>query len=156
MHRRLRSLQSFAVVAVATLAVAAAPVHAAGAQQATSRHVAFATHALARGAVLTADDFQMRDTTLRAPLDTAVVAAGWVTRRTIAAGEMLREPAVQAPDVIAANQSVEIEFKDANVLLTLRGTSTRSGALGERIPVRTEQGRRIEAVVVAAGRVRID
>jgi flagella basal body P-ring formation protein FlgA len=155
-HRSLHTLHLLAVAAFATLALVAAPVHAAGAQRATSRRVAFATHALARGAVLTADDFQVRDTTLRAPLDTSVVAAGWVTRRSIAAGEMLRAPAVQAPDLILANEPVEIVFKDANVRLIIRGTSTRSGALGERITVRTEEGKRIEAVVVAAGRVRID
>jgi flagellar basal body P-ring formation protein FlgA len=151
-----RSLRSFAVGIGAALTLAMVPWQSSGAQQATSRRVAFATHALARGAVLTADDFQVRDTTLRAPLDTGVVAAGWVTRRTIAAGEMLREPAVQPPDVISANEPVELEFREANVRLIIRGTATRSAALGERIIVRTEQGKRIEGVVIAAGRVRID
>jgi flagella basal body P-ring formation protein FlgA len=150
-----RSLLSLALGIGAVVALTAMPWHSASAQ-AASRRVAFATHALARGAVLTADDFQVRDTTLHAPLDTAKVAPGWVTRRMIAAGEMLREPAVQPPDLVVANQPVEIEFRDKNVRLILLGTSTRSGALGERITVRTEQGKRIEAVVVAAGRVRID
>ena len=149
-------MRSFAVGIAAAFALASVPWQSSSAQQATPRRVAFATRALARGAVLTADDFQVRDTTLRAPLDTGVVAAGWITRRTIAAGEMLRQPAVQPPDLIVANEPVEIEFKDANVRLIMRGVSTRSGSLGERIVVRTEQGKRIEGVVVAAGRVRID
>lgn len=142
------------LVALAALVLLSARL--AGAQQTSTRRVAFATRAIARGAVLTADDFQYRDTTSRAPLDTSVVAAGWVTRRTIAAGELLREPAVQPPLLVTANQPVEIEWKDENISLIMRGTCTRSGALGEHVTVRTEAGKRIEATVIAAGRVRID
>lgn len=118
--------------------------------------MAFATRAIARGAVLTANDFEYRDSTSRAPLDTNQISSGWVTRRTIAAGEVLREPAVEPPDLVSANEPVEIEWKDQNISLTMRGTATRNGALGEHVTVRTEQGKRIEATVVAAGRVRID
>jgi flagella basal body P-ring formation protein FlgA len=141
---------------VALIALVLLSARLAGAQQASARRMAFATHSISRGAVLTADDFEYRDTTSRAPLDTSIVSAGWVTRRTIVAGEVLREPAVQPPLLVTANQSVEIEWKDDNISLTMRGTSTRSGALGERVTVRTEAGKRIEATVVAAGRVRID
>jgi flagella basal body P-ring formation protein FlgA len=84
------------------------------------------------------------------------VAAGWVTRRTITAGEILREPAVEAPAIVNANSPVLIEWKDGSVSLTVAGVAARDGALGERIPVRSETGRRFEATVVAPGRVRID
>jgi flagella basal body P-ring formation protein FlgA len=141
---------------VALIALVLLSARLAGAQQATPHRLAFATHAIARGAVLSADDFEYRDSTSRTPLDTSVVSAGWVTRRTIAAGEVLREPAVQPPVLVTANQPVEIEFRNENISLTMRGTSTRSGALGEHVTVRTEAGKRIEATVVAAGRVRID
>jgi flagellar basal body P-ring formation protein FlgA len=125
------------------------------AQQPAARKVAVATHALARGAVLGAGDFTYRDTTVRFSLDTNTVAAGWVTRRVIAAGEVLRVPAVEAPTLVSANQPVELEYEDQNVRLTVRGTATRRGSMGERVEVRTEQGRRMEGVVVAPGRVRI-
>ncbi len=141
---------------VALVALMLLSVRLAGAQQVTPRRLAFATRAIPRGAVLSADDFVYRDTTSRAPLDTNIVAAGWTTRRTIAAGELLRSPAVQPPDLVTANSPVEIVWRDVNISLSMRGTAMASGALGERVAVRTEQGKRIEATVVAAGRVRID
>jgi flagellar basal body P-ring formation protein FlgA len=125
------------------------------AQQASTRKVAVATHAIARGVVLGMNDIEYRDSTVRVALDTSIVAPGWVTRRMIAAGEVLRAPAVEAPAVVSANQAVELEYTDQNVRLTIRGTATRRGSMGERVSVRTEQGRRMEGTVIAPGRIRI-
>jgi len=137
---------------VALIALSAGLAHA----QVATRRAAIATRTLPRGTVLGADDFVYRDTTLRGPLDTNTVTAGWVTRRLIGAGEVLRVPAVERPAVVSANEPVEVEWKDRNVLLTLRGVVTRNASLGERVTVRTDLGHRIEATVVAPGRVRID
>lgn len=129
------------------------------AQTATTRRVAVATHALARGVTLTAEDFELRDTSAARVIgaaDSTSVAIGWVTRRAINAGEVLRAPAVEAPSVVNANTPVEVEFADKNVTLTLRGVAARNGAVGERVPVRTESGRRLEGTVVAPGRVRVN
>jgi flagella basal body P-ring formation protein FlgA len=145
-----------AVVRVLLFTFAALPLARAGAQQPASRHLAVATHAIARGAVLSAGDIEYRDSTMRAPLDTTTVSAGWVTRRMIAAGEILRSPAVEAPAMVSANQPVELEYMDQNVRLTVRGTATRKGSIGERVSVRTEQGRRMEGTVIAPGRVRVN
>ena len=122
------------------------------------QRVAVTTRALARGTVLTADDFELRDTTLHYPLpvDAPTVAAGWVTRRAFNAGEVLREPAVEAPSVVNANSPVKVEWTDGNVSISIAGIAARNAALGERVPVRTANGRRIEATVVGPGRVRID
>jgi len=127
--------------------------------QSNDMRIAIATRTLPRGSVLAQGDFELRDTTLKyagSQPDTTPVAAGWVTRRTINAGEILRSPAVEAPAVVNANSPVLIEWKDGSVSLTVNGTAARDGALGERIPVRSENGKRFEATVVAAGRVRID
>lgn len=148
-HRRLVSLVLLVMIAMLVVAV-----RAVGAQQ--TRRLAVATHALARGAVLTANDFEFRDSTLRAPADSSRVAPGWTTRRTIAAGEILRSPAVEPPIVVSANQPVEVEWADRNVHLTIRGVAARNASVGERVAVRTDLGRRVEGTVVAAGRVRID
>jgi flagellar basal body P-ring formation protein FlgA len=134
------------------LALSATLAHA----QQPSRRAPVATRALARGTVLSVDDFAFRDTTMRGPADTSRVDAGWVTRRAIAPGEVLRSPAVEPPTIVSANQQVEIEWKDQNVRLTMRGTAARDAALGQRVPVRTELGRRVDATVVAPGRVRLD
>jgi flagella basal body P-ring formation protein FlgA len=123
-----------------------------------TRRVAVATRAIARGAVLSAGDFEVRDTTVRgtSQTDSTPVVAGWVARRSFSVGEVLRAPAVEAPNAVSANSSVQVEWADRNVMLTVRGVAARNGSIGERVPVRTEMGKRIEATVVAPGRVRID
>ena len=124
--------------------------------QESSRRVAVATHLLPRGTVLTAEDIVYRDSTIRGPIDTNTVAAGWITRRLIGAGEVLRAPAVERPALVSANSPVDVEWADRNVMLTLRGIATRNAALGERVPVRTGFGHRVDGTVIAPGRVRID
>ena len=123
-----------------------------------TRRVPVATHQIARGATLTADDIEFRDSTMRSgtPADTNEVAPGWVTRRMINAGEILRSPAVEPPSLVTANQPVEVEWVDGNIKLTLRGIATRNAPIGSRVTVRMENGRRVDGTVVAAGRVRID
>jgi flagella basal body P-ring formation protein FlgA len=131
---------------------------AAGGQlvQGTPRRVAVATHVIARGVSLSTNDFEYRDSTLHTAPDTSAIAAGWVTRRVIAAGEVLRAPAVEPPTVVTANQPVSVEWIDQNIHLTLRGIATRNASIGTRVSVRMESGRRIDGTVIGTGRVRID
>jgi flagella basal body P-ring formation protein FlgA len=124
--------------------------------QGTARRVAVATRTIGRGVSLSANDFEYRDSTLHTTPDTSVIAAGWVTRRVIAAGEVLRAPAVEPPTVVTANQPVSVEWIDQNIRLTLRGIATRNASIGTRVSVRMESGRRIDGTVVGTGRVRID
>lgn len=152
-----RLFHPIVLVAIATLAMMWARLAAAQTPAtAATQRVPVATRMIARGAVLSAGDFEYRDTTSRIPADTNKVAAGWVTRRTIFAGEILRAPAVEAPSLVNANSPVQVEFVDGNVTLSVIGTATRSASMGERVPVRMEFGKRIEGTVVAPGRVRID
>ena len=150
---------------VLQLVVLALGAHALSAQTsmqapaARMKRVAVATRAIPRGTVLTPGDFVVRDSvvhTVSAIPDTTRVVAGWTARRSIAAGELLVEPAVEAPAVVGANAPVQVEWMDRNVTLTVRGVAARAGAVGDRVPVRTETGRRLEATIVAPGRVRID
>jgi flagella basal body P-ring formation protein FlgA len=122
------------------------------------RRVPVATHQIARGATLTPGDIELRDSTMRsgAPIDTTGVVPGWVTRRVINAGEVLRSPAVEPPTLVTANQPVAVEWIDQNIRLTLRGTATRNAPIGSRVTVRMDSGRRLDGTVVGAGRVRID
>ena len=137
---------------LALLSVVAAPANA------QMRRVPVATHQIARGATLSAGDIELRDSTMRSgvSLDTNEVAPGWVTRRVINAGEVLRSPAVEPPNLVTANQPVSVEWVDQNIRLTLRGTATRNAAIGTRVTVRMDNGRRIDGTVVGAGRVRLD
>jgi len=141
------------VVSLAPLLLFARPGDA---QQASTRRVAVATHAIPRGAVLAAGDVEYRDSTLSMSADSSRVAPGWVTRRMIAAGEVLRAPAVEPPAAVSANQTVAVEWIDQNVRLSMRGIATRNAPVGSRVSVRMESGRRVETTVVGMGRVRID
>jgi flagella basal body P-ring formation protein FlgA len=122
------------------------------------RRVAVATHQIARGATLTADDIELRDSTMHpgTPIDTNEVVPGWITRRVINAGEILRAPAVEPPNVVTANQPVEVEWADGNIRLTLRGIAMRNAPIGSRVTVRMESGRRVDGTVVGTARVRIE
>src|SRR6185312_7883526 len=125
-RRLMHPLFFVALIALCLLSARLLSAQTTPAPNAATRRVPVATHALARGVTLTADDFELRDTSaarIIGAVDSTSVAAGWVTRRTISAGEVLRAPAVEAPSVVSANTSVEVEFADKNVTLTLRGVA---------------------------------
>ncbi|MEO7085031.1 MAG: flagellar basal body P-ring formation chaperone FlgA [Gemmatimonadaceae bacterium] len=156
MKRNVFALVRPIIVTCIVIVVAVAMVASCAGAQAPVAHIAVAARALPRGTVISTNDIVYKDSTVRAAGDSSRVVAGWVTRRLIAAGEPLRAPAVEPPNIVAANQSVDVEWKDQNIELTLRGTASRAGALGDRVSVRTESGRRVEGIVVGPGRVRID
>jgi flagella basal body P-ring formation protein FlgA len=148
------------VVVIAAIALALFTARLAGAQSASpvapTHRIAVATRALPRGVVLLASDFELRDTTMRGTPDTTKVVAGWTTRSSIVAGEVLRSPMVEPPVVVNANASVQVEYTDAGITLTMRGIAARNGSLGDRVPVRVDSGKRLEGTVIAPGRIRID
>ena len=156
MQNRVKVAYPLLVGTLVALVVLSAQIGQAQTNANETHRVAVATRTIARGTALSTRDFVLRDTTLRGPSDTTTVGEGWVARRLIGAGEILRMPAVERPRIITANQTVQLEWSDNNVTLVLRGIATRSAALGERIAVRTDSGRRVEATVVAPGRLRLE
>jgi len=122
--------------------------------------VAVATRFLARGDTLRERDIAVRDTVISwrwgtlGP-DTTRVSAGWVTRRPIGAGEVLRSPAVMAPPVIQAGTPVRALYQDGSVQLVLTGTATNTAALGGPVGVRIDRGRRLDGIAVAPNTVRL-
>lgn len=151
---RLRRLASSSRVRRAAFALVVAPFSAAAAQSGTPR----AAHAIARGAILSAADIAAgaaepaRALALR---PAGVVAPGWVARRIIAAGEPLVPPAVAPPPVVHAGDSVSVSWNGEQVRLVARGTAARSAAVGERLVVLLDGGRRVEAIATADGEARI-
>jgi flagella basal body P-ring formation protein FlgA len=142
--------------------------------------VPIAAHEIARGVVLAAADIgyqlseRSADSVTRnatAPADCGPVRlsdcptvrppqsdtlVGWMTRRLIAAGEPLRAPAVEPPQLVKSGDVVDVVYMGDGVRITMRGRATRSAALGERLTVRMDNQRKLEATVVAAGRVRVN
>lgn len=136
-----------------TTSVVAPPAAPLGVQ----RTVPVAARALPRGASLSPTDFQVVSAVVRPALRNAAAAeSGWVTRRPVAAGEPLVEPAVGPPALVTSGQPVSLIAEHQSIRLTVRGTAATSGALGDRIWVRLDAGRRLRGIVTAPATVTAD
>jgi flagella basal body P-ring formation protein FlgA len=136
---------------------AVAPMPAIAPALGTERTVPIATRALARGATLTPADYRIASVAVRSALKSAAAAeSGWVTRRPVAVGEPLVEPAVGPPALVAAGQPVTFVVEHESIRLTVRGTAASAGSLGERVWVRLDSGRRLRGLVTAPATVRAD
>jgi len=121
------------------------------------RTVPVAARALPRGATITSTDYMIIATVVRPALKTAAAAeSGWVTRRPVAAGEPLVEPAVGPPALVTSGQLVSFVADREGIRLSIRGTAATAGALGDRVYVRVESGRRLRGVVTAPATVSAD
>jgi flagella basal body P-ring formation protein FlgA len=121
------------------------------------RTVPVAARALPRGATVMPADYQVVATIVRLALRTAAAAeSGWVTRRPVAAGEPLIEPAVGPPALVTAGQAVTFVVEREGIRLSIRGTAAIAGALGDRVWVRMDSGRRLRGVVTAPATIRAD
>jgi len=119
-----------------------------------------ATRALARGEALQASDIAVVDTVIpwrwgKLAPDTTRAQAGWVTHRPIAAGEVLRAPAVSPPPVVASGTAVTAIWQDGPLKLVLSGVATNTAALGAPVGVRVDRTRRLDGVAVAPNTVRL-
>lgn len=128
-------------------------VSVADAQQAPPQggEVAVAARRLARGTVLKASDFVV--TISRAVADSTRVAAGWITRRVIHQGEVLRPPAVAPAPLVRAGDNVRFVVQQPGLQMAWLGTATTSGELGAPVRVRLGPKRLLLGIVTAAGTV---
>jgi flagella basal body P-ring formation protein FlgA len=146
---------------VSLAAVVAAGVSEAQAPSAPAlgieRTVPVAARALPRGATLSPADYRIVAAVVRPALKSAAAAeSGWVTRRPVAAGEPLVEPAVGPPAHVVSGQAVSFIAEHDPVRLAIRGTAASSGARGDRVWVRIDAGRRLRGIVTAPGIVSAD
>jgi len=118
-----------------------------------------ARRTFATGDTVRADDFALRDTTIVWPWntnpDTTSAIVGWVARRPITVGEVLRAPAVSAPPVVSAGSTVTAIWQDGSLRLALTGVATYSAPLGAPVGVRIDHSRRLDGVAVAPNTVRL-
>ncbi len=117
--------------------------------------VPVAARRLSRGAVLTAADITMARADARHhPADGAQrPEPGWVARRVVLAGEVLREPAVAPAPLVGAGQPVRYELTHEGIRLSLEGVATSAASLGERVTVRLGARRRVTGIVAGPARV---
>jgi flagellar basal body P-ring formation protein FlgA len=158
---RLSAVGSRLVGVIASALVLAATVHAqpsaGGREPRAGRRLPVAARALARGVVLSESDISMVP---HAEVPNGNVPngetpnAGWVTRRAIAAGEVLRAPAVAPPTVVEAGRPVDLVWRDGTLELRLRGVAANSAPLGGRVAVRVDR-RRYEGIAAGPAVVRL-
>ena len=114
--------------------------------------VRLATHPLGRGAVLTEAD--ITDSVIvrwgkPSRVDQAEVEAGWVTRRIINTGEMLRTPSVGPAPLILAGDSVSVSMEGGALSIAMKGVALRQAARpGDRLDVRLAGGRTLSVIAV--------
>jgi flagella basal body P-ring formation protein FlgA len=151
-------------VVLLVLSVAAAPLAAQPRAALTTSCVLVAARPIARGTLLTADDIGVEGSGARdggACADRAALV-GSQSRRVIAAGEALREPAIAPPNAIQTGQKIAVVYRESGIELRLAGVAANAAPLGGRVTVRIESAprsgqtsRRLEGVAVAPGLVQI-
>ena len=115
---------------------------------------------LPAGAVLSADDIEMRPVALRFA-ETAGIAqlnqlVGMALTRQTREGMMLKSSDVAIPQLIAKNQLVTIYFRKGPMTLTVKGQAITSAATGGPVQVLNLISKRvINATAIAAGAVEV-
>lgn len=111
------------------------------------------------GEVLTASDFERaRRSSASLPFDyvtdgTDVV--GLMLRRTQAAGSVLTNAALQAPELVRRGELVTLTAGDGPITVKSEGVALEAARLKQRLKVRTASGRVIEGTAEAPGQVRV-
>ena len=122
--------------------------------------VSVAARALVRGDTLQASDIATMDTTIVwrwnsvAP-DTTRALPGWVTRRNIALGEVLRAPAVMPPPAITSGTRVTAIWQDGPLRVVVTGIATNTAAIGAPVGVRIDPTRRLDGIAAGPNTVRL-
>ncbi len=118
-----------------------------------------ATRAFVTGDTVRATDFALRDSVIAWPWaskpDSIRNVAGWIARRPIALGEVLRVPAVMAPPVVTAGSTVNAIWQDGSLRLVLSGVATNTASIGAAVGVRIDRTRRLDGIAVAPNTVRL-
>lgn len=83
------------------------------------------------------------------------MAAGWVARRSIHTGEVLRAPAVTLPDLVSSGDPVDVIYSAPGISIRVRGTAIGSGSQGEQVYVKLDNRKRLRGVVAGASTVRV-
>jgi flagella basal body P-ring formation protein FlgA len=121
--------------------------------------VVVARHGLTAGAVLSADDLDVRtQASTSLPLDylsDPAQAIGLTVKRTVPAGTLLAGAALEAPEVIARGAIVTIVSGGGTVHVRSEGIALEAARRNGRVRVKTPSGRIVEGVVEASGEVRV-
>lgn len=141
---------------LAALMCAAQSARAQGTGHGLAR-VPVASRDLTRGVVLSHTDIRWADTTASVVTSAGAdsVTEGWIARRNIRAGEILREPGVSRPDLVTTGDAVDVVYSAPGITIKIRGTAIGSGAEGDEVYVRLDNRKRLRGVVAGVNTVRV-
>lgn len=104
--------------------------------------VAVAARDLARGTVLRPEDIAREAPAAPGATDSGEVGEGWVVRRLVRQGEVLRSPAVAPPSAVRAGEPVQGVVRRGVVELRVWGVALNDAPVGGIVHLRTADGRR--------------
>ncbi len=114
--------------------------------QDAARTTPVAARDIARGASLVAAD-------VRGTMDSNTVAPGWIARRAIRAGEMLRHPAVAPAPLVRRGTPIAAVLDHGALYLSLSAIALGDGHAGDRVAVRLGPNRILRGTVSGPARV---
>jgi flagella basal body P-ring formation protein FlgA len=121
--------------------------------------VVVARHVLAVGAVLSADDVEVRtQASTSLPLDylsDPAQAIGLTVRHTVPTGTLLAGAALESPQIIERGALVTLVSGSGPVHVKSEGVALEGARVKGRVRVKTPSGRIVEGVVEASGEVRV-
>ncbi|MBK8250668.1 MAG: flagellar basal body P-ring formation protein FlgA [Gemmatimonadetes bacterium] len=113
-----------------------------------------ATRHLPRGTVLSESDLRVARVAVRGlHADLPGTLSGWVTRRTIRAGEVLRPPAIARRPLVPRGSTVDVAIRVGEVEVMTRGVATRDAEMDDAVAVRLGPKRTVQGRVQGPGHV---
>ncbi len=144
-----------AVVASAAPVRAQAPA-AASCPSCTSVLLPVATRHLPRGTVLSAGDLRVALVAQRGPhADPPEDVTGWVTRRAVRPGEVLRAPTIARLPLVARGSVVQVAVQHGPVQVTTTGVAVIDAHLDDEVPIRLGPKRIVQGRVRGPGQVQL-
>jgi flagellar basal body P-ring formation protein FlgA len=121
---------------------------------------AVATRNLERGSLIQPGDFQFVRQNLSLIganyVDPSELIIGQELKRSLRAGEPLRQSFFEPPRIVQRGDRVTLEAQSNGLSVAAPGMAMANGKIGERIQVKNAQSNKIvDALVVAPGRVRV-
>ena len=137
------------VVAAVVVCLVNAPALSAQQQSAPAAATLLAAREIPRGATLESADIDSE------AADAGTVV-GWVAKRLIRVGEVLRAPAIAPADLVRSGDTVQLVWREGDLEIRMSGRAMGSAAAGENVLVRVDTQRRFEGVAEAPGVVRLN
>jgi flagella basal body P-ring formation protein FlgA len=118
------------------------------------------TRAINRGDIIKASDFTIerrpRSEFSGEPPALAADVAGLAARRTVRAGQPLRNADLMKPEMVQKNDMVLLQYEVPGIVLTMRGKALESGTEGDMVSVLNVNSKRtIQGIVTGPGRVTV-